>query len=111
MDTDWRETEFNVPSDGDRFGIWFVKAVIERPPTAHLTHDRCWGLFTKHFDDSSEICLDRLFEVCRDVPWPSIEEQVVGRISIPVSHQLFEDPRKLPRIVQSQVIATAAGLP
>ena len=90
MDTDWREFEFNVPSDGDRFGIWFVKAVIERPPTAHLIHDRCWELLVKHFDDSSEIRLDRLFEVCRDVPWPNIEQRVAGREDF--------DPRKPPII-------------
>ena len=90
MDTDWRKFELNVPSDGGRFGIWFVNSMIERPPTAHSIHDRCWELLIRHFDDSSDICLDRLFEMCRDVPWPNIEKRVAGREDL--------DPRKPPII-------------
>ncbi|CAG8908693.1 unnamed protein product [Penicillium egyptiacum] len=54
------------PSDWDpeKCGPWYVMAQSHE---AFLFHEACWSLLIKHFEDE-EVNLDRLFEVCRNIP-------------------------------------------
>lgn len=65
---DWREKEYATPRkrDAKTFGLWYVMAK-SKPAKAFLIHDCCWFLLTKHFGHD-EIDLDRLFEVCKNIP-------------------------------------------
>jgi hypothetical protein len=59
------EVEYIAPDYG-RLGIWYTMVSI-KPTCAFVIHQSCWSLLQTHFA-VEEINVDRLFEVCRDIP-------------------------------------------
>jgi hypothetical protein len=76
---DWFEDGWEVegiaPDDG-RLGIWYTMVNI-KPTCAFVIHESCWSLLQTHFA-VEEINLDRLFEVCRNIP-PSGREEFYSK--------------------------------
>ncbi|KAJ5405785.1 hypothetical protein N7465_007069 [Penicillium sp. CMV-2018d] len=61
---DWVEESFF--GDVKKLDRWyFVQA--KQPPEAFLIHESCWSLLIRQFE-GEEIDLDRLFEVCKEIP-------------------------------------------
>lgn len=69
-ESDWAEEETWIgmdDDDGGELGPWFTMVRKIRPACAFLIHEVCWSLLEAQFADA-EIDLDRLLEVCRDIP-------------------------------------------
>ncbi|KAJ9486178.1 hypothetical protein VN97_g7167 [Penicillium thymicola] len=67
-DFDWLEELFeDSPSgvDFEKFGPWFDMA--QDREKAFLFHESCWSDLIEHFDNG-EVDLNRLFEVCKNIP-------------------------------------------
>lgn len=54
--------------DPKKLGHWYFMHK-KKPPTAFLIHEICWFLLIQQFE-GEEIDLERLFELCRDIPPP-----------------------------------------
>lgn len=69
--SDVHTTEFNWGveegfGDPKRLGRWYFMQA-KQPPKAFLFHESCWFILNQQFE-GDDIDLDRLFEVCKDIP-------------------------------------------
>jgi hypothetical protein len=60
---DWLTEE--AFGDPKKLGRWYFMQA-RQPPKAFLIHESCWFLLTQQFEEG--IDLDRLFEVCKEIP-------------------------------------------
>ena len=56
---------YAFPGLPEKLGPWY-SMVAARPAEAYLFHENCWILLCQQF--ATDIDLNRLFEVCKDVP-------------------------------------------
>lgn len=61
---DWVEESFF--GDVKKLDRWYFMQA-KQPPEAFLIHESCWSLLIQQFE-GEEIDLDRLFEVCKEIP-------------------------------------------
>ena len=72
--SDVNKTNFDWIMFGDRNkpGSWYYMH-REKPHKAFLVHESCWSLLVQQFE-GEEIDLNRLFEVCKEIPLPGRRE-------------------------------------
>ncbi|KGO38694.1 hypothetical protein PEX1_081440 [Penicillium expansum] len=86
---DWHEEEYNTSPKNrniETFGPWYFMA-DSKPAKAFMIHECCWLLLIKHFANE-EVNLDRLFEVCRNIP-ASAKAIPYSKLLIPTGILIF----------------------
>lgn len=85
MDIQWAWQHSSLPQEES---CALVKMALREKPTAFLFHNCCWELLMKHFD-AGEFNLNKLFEVCRQVPRLSIDSRMPSALRLEVNESFY----------------------